>query len=67
MPEKPTSQMSLREAGGAPKVQLGDTQGRMIAIDNPVGAAFLWVDKTGALCSLEWEAAIRRFGKPKSQ
>jgi hypothetical protein len=58
-------QMSLRQANYS-AIQLGNTKGRMIAADEK-GASFMWVDRTGMLCVLEWKEAIRRFGPPKTQ
>jgi hypothetical protein len=55
----------LSEANYGP-VQLGATKGRMIAVDNPPGAAFLYIDEAGLLCVIPWDDAIARSGVVKT-
>ena len=64
--EPTEQQMSLREAGYQ-TIRLGSTDGRMIAVPDPVGAAFVWIDETGVPCVTPWEEAIKRFGPPQGQ
>jgi hypothetical protein len=64
--EKPPERMSLRDANYGP-VQLGNTEGRMVAVEDPPGASFMYVDETGALCVIPWEDAIKQFGPPKNR
>jgi hypothetical protein len=56
--------ISLRDANYGP-VTLGSTEGRMIAVENPLGAAFIYTDDQGALCVMPWGEAIKRFGPVK--
>jgi hypothetical protein len=46
-------------------VTLGNTEGRMIAVDEGRSAAFLYTDEAGILSVVPWDEAVRRFGPVK--
>jgi hypothetical protein len=59
-------QMSLRDANYGP-VQLDNTKGRMVAVENPPGASFTYTDEGGKMCVIRWEEAIKQFGPPNNR